>query len=381
MKSPISVAKPDITDLEIAEVVSVLKSGWLTQGDKVRQFEDELSQYVGAKEVLCVSSCTSGLFLSLKALGVGPGDEVIVPSYSFIATANAVAHTGATPVFADIEAEGVNLDVRSAASALSKKTRGIILVHQGGVPANITSFHQLTREKKLFLIEDAACAAGSSFDGRPIGSHSDFVVFSFHPRKILSTGEGGAIAYNGSDPNVVRYMRSARMHGMSISDLDRHRADGIVFERYETIGYNFKMTDIAAALGIAQLRRLNSMIEVRRKLFRVYEELLRGVNGLALPVFPSNASPNLQTVLLTVTEKFPLDAVEVMRRLQKRGIATRRGIMATHLEPAYSESKYSPRVALTNTAWAAAHNIVLPLHSGLSVDDCHYVAETLRSFC
>lgn len=237
----IPVAKPYLTADEAQAAYDVILSGWVTQGPKVQEFEEKFAAYVGSSYAVAVSSCTTALHLSLIVAGIKPGDEVICPSMSFIATANAIVHAGAKPVFAEVN-KHFNIDAKHAETLITSKTKAILIVHQIGMPADIDTFKNICKKHNLLLIEDAACAIGSAYKGKKIGSHSDLVCFSFHPRKVITTGDGGMIAT--SNPEYYKRLKALRQHAMSVNDLERHKSDKIIFEEYPEVGYNYRMTNI-----------------------------------------------------------------------------------------------------------------------------------------
>lgn len=333
----IALAKPWIGQAEIEASARVLRSGWITQGPEVAAFEQEFAAAVGAPYACAVSNCTTGLQLALEVAGVGPGDEVMTVSHSFVATANAVVACGAIPVFGDIDARTYNLDPAGLEGLVSAKTRAVLCVHQMGMPCDLARIIPWAEERGLVVIEDAACAAGSEIFwqgrweriGRP---HGHAAVFSFHPRKLLTTGDGGMITTR--DAEWDRRFRLRRQHGMSVPDTVRHGSRTVVFEEYLEPAHNFRMTDLQAAVGRAQLGRLDEMVAVRRALARRYEELLGDVPGLRLPVEPSWARTNWQSYAVRLPEG--ADQRRVMQGMLDDGIATRRGVMNAHREPAYA---------------------------------------------
>jgi perosamine synthetase len=258
----IPVARPFVGAEEEEAVLQVLRCGWLSQGERVARFEHEFAKYVGAKHAVAVSSCTTALHLGFVAAGIGPGDEVLCPSFSFIATANSIRYAGATPVFIDIDPVTYNLDPGRIEDAITPRTQAILVVHQVGLPAPLSEILEIADQRNLLVIEDAACAIGSAYQGQRIGMpHSFLACFSFHPRKILTTGEGGMVTT--SDEKVATRIRHLRQHAMNTSDLTRHEAKKVVFESYDEVGYNFRMTDMQAAVGLAQLVALrDSLITV-----------------------------------------------------------------------------------------------------------------------
>jgi dTDP-4-amino-4,6-dideoxygalactose transaminase len=311
--------------------------------------------------------------LALYVSGVGPGDEVIVPSLSFIATANAVWQCGAQPVFADIDPSTFNLDAEAAERAITPRTKVIMPVHQVGLPADMDSFFELAESRGLTLVEDAACAIGAHYKGRPIGSLGPLSCFSLHPRKVITTGEGGMIAVQ--DPAVAERLRRLRGHGMDMSDLARHAARDVVIERYPERGFNARMTDLQAALGLCQLEALDEILERRRRLAERYTAALELIPDLQAPYEPPYAKRTWQSYCVRVGPRAAISRTELMRRLLHDGIPTRRGVMAIHQEAAYP----GPHFGLENTEAAAREVLMLPLFADLSTDQQDYVLERLAT--
>lgn len=369
----IPIARPHLTGRESEALAEVLASGWVSQGPRVRAFEEAFAARVGAADAVAVTSCTTALALTLHVCGVCPRDEVIVPSLSFIATANAVWHCGARPVFADIDARTYNLDPAAAERAITPRTRAIMPVHQVGLPAEMDAFHALGERHGLAIVEDAACALGAGYKGRPIGSLDSPACFSLHPRKVITTGEGGMITV--SDPATAERLRRLRAHGMSISDLARDGAGTVVFEAYPEPGWNARMTDLQAALGLVQLSALDQILERRRRLADRYTAALRELPHLEAPYDPPYATRTWQSYCVRLKAGAPIGRTELMRRLLADGIATRRGVMAIHLEPAYG----APRFGLPQTEAAAEQTLMLPLYPDLSESDQDYILERLAA--
>jgi len=357
---------------EAAAAAAVILSGWVAQGPRVAEFECAIAERVGAEHAVAVSSCTAGLHLALAVLGLGPGDEVILPSLSFIATANAARYVGATPVFADVDEATQNLTPETIAAAITTATRAVILVHQAGIPADIEAVTQLCNSHGIAVIEDAACAIGSTYRGQLIGRHSDLVVFSFHPRKVITTGEGGMITTSRSE--WATRARRLREHGMSISAADRHQSRQPVVESYLETGFNFRMTDIQAAVGLVQLGRLDTLVQRRRMLAERYQELLAGVPGLRFAGDPPYGTTNYQSFWVVLPPDFPVDRNELMRLLTERNVSPRRGIMAAHLEPAFAGAG---RLRLPVTERLTRDSLILPLFHEMTEEQQDSVAEVI----
>jgi perosamine synthetase len=368
----VAFARPYLTGNEGEAVAKVIASGWVSQGPQVQAFEAAFAERVGAADGVAVSNCTTALHLALHAAGIGPGDEVIVPSLSFIATANAVAHCGARPVFADIDPRTYNLDPASAERAITPLTKAIMPVHQVGLPADMDEFLDIGRRHGIAIIEDAACAIGATYKERPIGSVGPVACFSLHPRKVITTGEGGMITVQ--DPALAARLRQLRQHAMSVSDLARHSTDRVVLESYPERGFNYRMTDMQAALGLCQLEVLDEVLERRRVLAGRYTEALERIPHLEPPYDPPYARRTWQSYSVRVGPGSPIGRTELMQRLLEDGIPTRRGVMAIHEELAYA-----PDVAaeLPHTEAAARDVLMLPLHADLTFEEQDYVIDRL----
>jgi len=364
---------PDIGEEEAAAAAEAVRSGWIAQGPRVAAFERAFAERVGAGHGVAVSSCTTALHLALHVLGLGPGDEVVVPSFSFIATANAVVYTGATPVFADVDRTTGNLTAQTVTAVCGPATRAVLVVHQAGVPADVDGIREALAPRGIPVLEDAACAAGSVYRGRPAGSGALLAAWSFHPRKLLTTGEGGMLTTD--DAELAARLRRLREHGMNVSAADRHAAAQPVLESYLEVGFNYRMTDIQAAVGLVQLSKLDMIVARRRELAAAYQKLLAGLPGIRAVADPPWGRTNYQSFWTELTEDFPVSRDEVLAALTAEGISPRRGIMAAHLEPAYAGHRHGP---LRETEWLTRRTLVLPLHHRLTAADQERVVGVLQ---
>jgi dTDP-4-amino-4,6-dideoxygalactose transaminase len=355
----------------------VILSGWITQGSEVAAFEREFAEFVEAPYACAVSNCTTALHLALLVAGVKPGDEVITVSHSYIATANSIRYCGATPVFVDIEPATFNMDASLVERAITPKTKAILCVHQLGMPCDLGRIVDIGKRHGIVVIEDAACAIGSEilWNGRweKIGKpHADIACFSFHPRKVMSTGDGGMITTRNEEWD--RQFRLLRQHAMSVPDTVRHGSKEVIFESYPTIGFNYRMTDIQAAVGREQLKRLPQIIRERRACAERYADLLSSVQHVTLPPEPEWARTNWQSYCVRVEPIAPQRAV--MQSMLDAQISTRRGVMCSHREPAYAESHAGDH--LPESERAQDECILLPLFGAITLEDQRQVATALR---
>ncbi len=368
----IPVMLPMLGEEEAQAAAEAVRSGWVAQGPRVAEFERVFADLVGAQHGVAVSSCTTALHLALIAVGVGPGDEVIVPSLSFIATANAVRYVGATPVFADVELETGNVSVSTVDSVRTPRTRAVIAVHQGGVPFDVAALRAAADTWEVALVEDAACAAGSTAYGRPVGAGALVAAWSFHPRKVITTGEGGMLTIDRQEWAIR--LRRLREHGMNVSAADRHASSKPILEAYLETGYNFRMTDIQAAVGLVQLGRMAGLVAQRRELAARYHELLSGLPGVTPVSDPAYGTTNFQSFWVLLDPEFGASRDEVLSELSAAGVSARRGIMAAHLEPAYAGASHVP---LPVTERLTRDSLILPLHHKLTDADQEHIVGVL----
>jgi perosamine synthetase len=352
----IPVMRPWLGEEEAAAAAAAVSSGWVAQGPRVAEFEQAFAAAIGINHAVAVSSCTAALHLALIAAGIGPGDEVVVPSLSFIATANAPRYVGARPVFADVDPATLDLTPETVEPVLTDRTRAVILVDQAGVPADLDAMRKLCEPRGIAIVEDAACAAGAEYRGRPVGAGADLAAFSFHPRKLLTTGEGGMIVT--PDEDVAARLRRLREHGMDVSATQRHASRQPVVEHYLETGYNYRMTDIQAAVGLVQLGKLPQMVARRRELASRYQEMLAGIPGLRTITDPPYGKTNFQSFWVLPPDDYSLTRDQLLRVMADAGISARRGIMAAHREPAYANQQHSP---LPLTEHITDNSLILPL--------------------
>ena len=373
-KLNVPITKPALGEEEARAPYESIKSGWVTQGPKVAEFEKAVASYVGAKHGVATTSCTTGLHLALATAGLKAGDEVIVPSFTFIASANAILYTGADVVFCEVDPRTFNIDPNDVEKRITKRTKAIMPIDQIGLACDIDAINDIAKRHGLDVVEDAAPAIGEGYKGRKVGSNAHATVFSFHPRKVITTGEGGMITTD--DDAFADRARKLRAHGMSVSDLERHRSDRVIIEEYGELGFNYRMTDIQASIGLVQLGRLDELLRIRREKARRYNEELADVKGIEVPYVPPYAEHTYQSYCLRLTKDCRLDREDLMTNLLHRGIATRRGVMASHLEKTYT-SRYGT-ASLPVTEEATRTTMLIPLFADMTEEQQSWVIESLR---
>lgn len=372
MKIPIT--KPYFDKKEETAVIETIRSGWVTQGPKVAEFEGMFAKYVGTKYTVATTSATTALFLSLYILGIKEGDEVIVPSFSFIATANVVMHTGAKPVFVDIDPKTYNIDPNKIEEKITKRTKAIIPVDQVGIPCDIKTIRNIAKKYNLKVIEDAACATGSKYNGKPVGGSFDATCFSFHPRKIVTTGDGGMITTNSK--KIADMAKLLRQQGMGVTDIKRHESNKVIHESYPVVGFNFRMTDIQATVGIEQFKKLSIFLKKRKQIADKYTKAFIKSELIIPPFVPENTEPNWQSYIIRLRKNKKITRDDLMQKLMDNGISTRRGVMAIHEELPYK--KLYPKLKLPETESATRETICLPIYHTLTNKEQDFIINTIN---
>ena len=380
----IPIVRPELGDDEVAAATRVIRSGWLTQGAEVAAFESEFARAVNAPHAVAVSNCTAALELALRSVGVGPGDEVVTVSHSFIATANAIVTVGARPVFCDVEEDTFGMDPRALERAIGPKTRAVVCVHQIGMPCDLPGVLEVAARHRLPVIEDAACAIGSEIEvagrlervGKP---HGAIACFSFHPRKIVTTGDGGMLTT--ADPELAARFKLLRQHAMSVPDTIRHHSARVIFEEYTEPAYNLRMTDLQASVGRPQLARLDAIVAERRRLADRYAAALNDHPVFAPPVERAGRKSNWQSYPLRMRDDAKITQIDAIQALVDRGIAAKRGIPNAHQEPAYAGKdnwSRAPGETLRVSELLRDRTILVPLFHGMTTSEQDEVIAALR---
>jgi dTDP-4-amino-4,6-dideoxygalactose transaminase len=373
----LGLSAPHIGEEEIEELLDSIRSGWLTTGPKVATFQERLAAYLHVPHVRCLSSCTAGLTIALRMLDVGPGDEILLPSMTFVSCANAIEHLGAQPVFVDSDPATGLLDLAHAAALVNERTRAVMPVHLAGHPVDMTAVNELRDRHGIAVIEDAAHAIGARWQGRPIGSHGNLASFSFHATKNITTFEGGALAF--ADGAVAERAERLALHGLSRSAWSRHGASGPAAYEVAEPGFKFSMNDVSAAVGIHQLGRLDGWIERRAELADRYDEALRDLPLELPPRPPAHARHAHHLYIVRLDEGLRVGRDTVIERMQQQAIGCSVHFKAIHLYDYYSSRSGLRPGDLPVAAHLSAHALSLPLFPAMSEADVEHVASTLAS--
>lgn len=376
-KRQIAISLPSTGEEEWYAAREPLMSGWLTQGPKVAEFEKKFAARHKVKYALATTSCTTGLHLILAGMGIGPGDEVIVPAFTWVATANVVLYCGATPVLADVDTKTNNICPESVKSCITDKTKAVIVVHLFGLCADMEAIRAVL-PKHVRIIEDAACAAGASYEGKPAGSLGDAAAFSFHPRKSITTGEGGMVTTN--DSHLAEVMEKLRNHGAEISEEQRHNGPKpYLLPDFNLLGFNYRMTDLQGAVGLVQLEKLDKFIKERNKWTDFYRSELSSIDWIVTPEVPHNVEHAWQAYVLYIDpKKAPIPRNDIMQILQSKGISTRPGTHAIHMLNYYKEKYGFSESDFPGAKACNDHTMAIPLHNKMTEDDYHYVVLALK---
>jgi dTDP-4-amino-4,6-dideoxygalactose transaminase len=373
---PIPVTKPYLGEEEAQAVTECLQSGWVVQGPRVAEFEQQWARIVGVDHATATTSCTTALHLALLGVGVKPGDEVIVPAFTWISTANAVEYCGARPVFVDIDLRTFNLDPAHVEDKITPRTKALLPVHQFGLSADMDALNAVARKYGLPVVEDAACACGTRYQGRTAGGLGDVGCFSFHPRKAITTGEGGMITTN--DPDLAALFQVLRSHGAGESDLSRHQQGRFGLPQFSSLGFNYRMTDIQAAIGLSQLKKLEWVLDQRRWLAERYNDLIADIPFLQRPSVPAGYTHAYQSYVVLVDDQASLSRDEIARRLQSAQISARPGTVSIPHTAYYSQKYDLASDACPMSLKAEAQSMALPLYATMTETEQQLVVSALH---
>jgi perosamine synthetase len=376
-KRIIPISLPSMGQEEWEATKEPIFSGWITQGPKVAEFEKLFAQRHKVKHALAVSNCTTALHLALVALDVKPGDEVIVPAFTWVSTANVIMYCGATPVFIDVDTATFNIDVTQLKSKITSKTKAVIPVHLFGLCANIDEIKKIAPDLKI--VEDGACAAGAGIEDRPAGSLGDIGCFSFHPRKSVTTGEGGMLTTN--DDKLAERLNMLRNHGASISEEQRHKGPKpYILPEFDMVGFNYRMTDIQGAVGVVQIKKLDTFIDERQKWADYFTKEISTIAWLKTPFIPKGYKHGWQSYVLFVDEtKSPMKRNDLMELLQQKGISTRPGTHAVHMLGFYAKTFNIKPKDFPGAFAANEYSMSIPLHNKMVKEDFEYIVNVLKS--
>jgi len=375
-KRNIPISLPSMGQEEWEATKEPIFSGWITQGPKIAEFEKIFAQRHKVKHALAVSNCTTALHLALVALGIKEGDEVLVPAFTWVSTANAVVYCGAKPVFVDIDIRTFNIDPKEIQKKVTSKTKAIIPVHLFGLCADIDEIRKVAPQLKI--VEDGACAAGAGINDRPAGSLGDIGCFSFHPRKSITTGEGGMLTTN--DNGLADKLNMLRNHGASISEEQRHKGPKpYILPEFDMVGYNYRMTDIQGAVGIVQLKKLDTFIAERQKWANYFSDKLKTIPWINTPFIPDGYKHGWQSYVLFINEsESPVKRNDLMELLQQKGISTRPGTHAVHML-GYYKNNFNIKATDYPGAFAAnEYSMAIPLHNKMVKEDFEYIVQNLK---
>lgn len=372
----VPLMKPWIEEDEWHALKEVLLSGWVSQGPKVQEFENSICNFVGAKYGVAMNACTSAMHIALKIAGTNYGDDVIVPNTTCMANVNAIKMAGANPIFVDIDRRTFNLNPELIIDSITPKTKAVMNIDQIGLPNDLDRLNEICQTKGIALLDDAATALGAKYKGTYLGGHGYMTTFSFHPRKMITTGEGGMLMT--SDASIAENARILRATGASVSDLDRHKAKGLILQKYYESGYNYRLTDIQAAIGIVQMKKLRSMIEERTNQAEIYNNAFAQIDSLIIPFVPEYATPAWSSYCLTISPQSKLSVEEIISKMSGMNISVRYGIQPLHWEP-YFEGLKLDDSQFPESVFVAKHTFFIPIFPGMTLDQQQYVIDSLNN--
>ena len=370
----IPLMRPWLEEKEWEVIKEVILSGWVSQGPKVQEFEERVADFVGAKYAVATNACTSAIHLGLRIQGVGYGDDVIVANTTCMANVNAIKMAGANPVFVDIDEKTYNIDPSLIAKAITKRTKAILTIDQIGLASDLDSIKLVAKQYGLAIVDDAATALGGKYKGSYLGNHDLVTTFSFHPRKMITTGEGGMLLTNNID--IAEEARTLRATGASVSDLERHKAKGIVLQKYYDCGFNYRMTDIQAAIGIVQMGRLPEILKERKRQADYFNEGFKDVENISIPFVPEYADHSYSSYLVKISSEVKISIEDILMKMANKKISCRYGIMPLHREP-YFQNKYNDSMFPVSCE-IAKRTFFIPIFPGLKDEEMEYIVDSVK---
>jgi perosamine synthetase len=371
----VPLMKPWLDEEEWYAMKDVILSGWVSQGPKVKEFEQQVAQFIGAKHAIAMNACTSAMHVAMKIAGVKYGDEVIVADSTCMANVNAINMAGAVPVFVDIDPDTYNIDPKLIEAKITPKTKVIMNIDQIGLSNDLDALKSICDKHSLTLLDDAATAFGGKYKGKFLGGHNIMATYSFHPRKMITTGEGGMLVTN--DDNIAEQARILRATGASVSDLDRHKAKGLILQKYYDSGYNYRMTDMQAAMGIVQLTKIDAMLGQRKNQAEYYNHHLAEISDLQLPIVPDYATPAWSSYCIKIKPESKKTVSEVLQTLAAANISARFGIQPLHQEPYFENQHYKDEDFPVSCA-IADQTFFVPIFPGMTIEQQEYIVQTLK---
>jgi len=372
----IPLMKPWLTEEEWYSLKEVILSGWVSQGPKVQEFENAVASFIGAKHAVAVNSCTSAIHLAFRIQGVEYGDDVILANTTCMANVNAIKMAGANPVFVDIDEDTYNLDPALIERAITPKTKAILNIDQIGLANDLDAISEIAKKNNLIVVDDAATALGGKYKGKYLGANGLVTTYSFHPRKMITTGEGGMLITD--DENIAERARVLRSAGASVSDLERHKAKGVIVQKYYENGYNYRMTDMQAAIGLIQMKKIDKIIEERAKQAEFFNKELENIDELAAPFVPSYATHAYSSYLIKISDKSKITPEFIINKMAEKNISCRFGIMPLHNEPYFEKDGWNDAMFPVSCK-VADKTFFIPIFPGLTEENMKFIISSLKS--
>ena len=371
----IPLMKPWLTEEEWHSVKDVILSGWVSQGPKVQEFENAVAKFIGSKYAVATNACTSAIHLGLRIQGVNYGDDVLVADTTCMANVNAIKMAGANPVFVDIDKDTYNIDPNLIEKAITPKTKAILNIDQIGLANDLDAIAAIAKKHNLAVVDDAATAMGGKYKGNYLGAQGIVTTFSFHPRKMITTGEGGMLLTD--DANIAEQARILRATGASVSDLDRHKAKGVILQKYYDSGYNYRLTDIQAAIGLVQMTKIEKMLEERNNQAALFNEAINTIDELVAPFVPSYATHAYSSYCIKIADNCSITPEFILNKMAEKNISCRFGIQPLHNEPYFEKDGWKDAM-FPVACQVAKKTFFVPIFPGLSDQNIYYIIDSLK---